>query len=58
MPRPMAVRVVSLPATANRMKKRSRLLRGEHFLAHGVVDQRGGEVVRGILAAVLRQVCS
>ena len=55
MPRLVAVRVVSLPATASRMKNGPRSLGRQHVLADVVVHQLGGEVVDRVRAAELGQ---
>ena len=55
MPWLMAVRVVSLPATASRMKKGAISCGREHVLADVVVHERGGEVVGRVGPPVLGQ---
>ena len=53
MPSVVAVRVVSLPATARRMKNGAELLVRQHVLADVVVHERRREVVGRVLAPLL-----
>ena len=55
MPWLIAVRVVSLPATASRMKNGAISLGRQHVLAEVVVHQRRREVVGRVRAALLGQ---